>query len=124
MLRFLLRGRPGFPKASPGLVVAPTVSSRVYISSRQKVACYATNPSSDNSESSPTPDEPFPSSVTNGTNGNDAIIPEALGDGSSTDWSKSYYGLSSQPFAKDIAEILEKPLDPADIEMKPGAWAS
>ncbi|KAF8592668.1 mitochondrial genome maintenance MGM101 [Ramaria rubella] len=43
----------------------------------------------------------------------------ALGDSSSTDWSKSYYGLSVQPFTKETAEILEKPIDPQDIEMKP-----
>ena len=54
------------------------------------------------------------------SNNNGATLPEALGDGTSTDWSKSYYGLSSQPFTKEIAEILEKPIDPMDIEMKPG----
>ena len=39
-----------------------------------------------------------------------------------TDWSKSYHGLSSQPFPKEIADILLAPLDPLDVEMKPGAW--
>lgn len=37
-----------------------------------------------------------------------------------TDWSKSYHGLSEQAFSKDIAEILLAPIDPLDIEMKPG----
>jgi hypothetical protein len=37
-----------------------------------------------------------------------------------TDWSKSYHGLSSQAFSKDIADVLLAPIDPMDIEMKPG----
>lgn len=41
-------------------------------------------------------------------------------NGGATDWSKSYHGLSSQAFSKDIAEILLAPIDPLDIEMKPG----
>jgi hypothetical protein len=39
-----------------------------------------------------------------------------------TDWSKSYHGLSEQAFSKDIAEILLAPIDPMDIEMKPGVF--
>lgn len=38
----------------------------------------------------------------------------------STDWSKSYHGLSQQPFPKEVADILLAPIDPMDIEMKPG----
>ncbi|KAH7930627.1 mitochondrial genome maintenance MGM101 [Leucogyrophana mollusca] len=40
-------------------------------------------------------------------------------DSSATDWSKSYYGLSTQAFSKDIAEILLAPVDEMDVEMKP-----
>ncbi|TDL29375.1 mitochondrial genome maintenance MGM101 [Rickenella mellea] len=35
------------------------------------------------------------------------------------DWSKSYFGLSSEPFSKEAADILMAPIDPLDIEMKP-----
>lgn len=42
------------------------------------------------------------------------------GDGSTNDWSKSYFGLSVEPFSKEVAEILQAPLDPLDIEIKPG----
>jgi len=41
--------------------------------------------------------------------------PPLLGD----DWSKSYFGLSTQPFSAEVAEILQAPLNPNDIEMKP-----
>lgn len=37
-----------------------------------------------------------------------------------TDWSKSYHGLSSEPFSAEISNILQAPLDPEDVEMKPG----
>lgn len=45
---------------------------------------------------------------------------EGSGDGSPSDWSRSFHGLSSQPFDKDVSEILLAPVDPMDIEMKPG----
>lgn len=62
-----------------------------------------------------------PEIVVNG-NGNHTLIPEILGDGSSTDWSRSYFGLSAQPFSKETAEVLQQPLSPDDIEIKPGSW--
>lgn len=42
------------------------------------------------------------------------------GDGSKSDWSRSYHGLSLEPFPKETAEILQAPLSPEDIEIKPG----
>jgi hypothetical protein len=51
---------------------------------------------------------------------------ESLGDDgglAATDWSKSYHGLSSAAFPREAAEILQAPLDPNDIEMKPGRLA-
>jgi|SRR5882762_2876907 len=41
-----------------------------------------------------------------------------------TDWSKSYSGLSTQAFSKDIVEVLLAPIDPLDVEIKPGAFSS
>jgi hypothetical protein len=38
------------------------------------------------------------------------------------DWSKSYHGLASVAFPKDVADILQAPVDPLDIEMKPGEF--
>jgi len=39
-----------------------------------------------------------------------------------TDWSRSYHGLSTQAFSKDVADILLAPIDPLDIEVKPGTY--
>lgn len=37
-----------------------------------------------------------------------------------TDWSKSYHGLSEQAFSIEISEVLMAPINPLDIEIKPG----
>ena len=36
------------------------------------------------------------------------------------DWTTSFYGLSAKPFAREVADVLLRPLAPADIEIKPG----
>jgi hypothetical protein len=40
--------------------------------------------------------------------------------GSTTDWSRSYHGLSSQPFPVEVSDILQAAIEPLDIEIKPG----
>ncbi|KAH9999971.1 mitochondrial genome maintenance MGM101 [Russula vinacea] len=39
--------------------------------------------------------------------------------GSATDWSRSYHGLSTQPFSLEVANVLQASIDPLDIEIKP-----
>lgn len=41
-------------------------------------------------------------------------------DNTATDWSKSYHGLSQQPFPKEVADVLLAPIDENDVEIKPG----
>ena len=48
------------------------------------------------------------------------ILPDVKASDGTTDWSRSYAGLSVQPFPKEIAEILQSPVAPLDIEIKPG----
>jgi Mitochondrial genome maintenance MGM101 len=38
---------------------------------------------------------------------------------SQIDWSTSFHGLSDAPFSKDAADVLLKPLNPGDVEIKP-----
>jgi hypothetical protein len=40
-------------------------------------------------------------------------------DPSQVDWTSSFHGLSVEPFAKEAADVLLKPLDPEDVEIKP-----
>lgn len=35
------------------------------------------------------------------------------------DWTRSYHGLSVEPFPKEVADILLAPTDPEDVEIKP-----
>ncbi|TBU33049.1 mitochondrial genome maintenance MGM101-domain-containing protein [Dichomitus squalens] len=48
-----------------------------------------------------------------------ATISGSPKDPNSPDWSKSYFGLSTQPFPKEAAETLLAPVDPMDVEIKP-----
>jgi hypothetical protein len=59
---------------------------------------------------------PFP----NGATGlKDAAIGErSLEEGE--DWTRSFSGMAVEPFEKGVADILMKPLDADDIEIKPG----
>jgi hypothetical protein len=42
------------------------------------------------------------------------------GDNGKMDWSRSFHGLSTEAFPKEVVEILTAPLDPEDVEIKPG----
>ncbi|KAI0331307.1 Mgm101p-domain-containing protein [Cubamyces sp. BRFM 1775] len=48
-----------------------------------------------------------------------AVIGGSPRDPSHPDWSRSYFGLSTQPFPKEVAEVLMTPIDPLDVEIKP-----
>ena len=41
-------------------------------------------------------------------------------DPSTPDWSRSYFGLSMQPFPKEVADILLASVESKDVEIKPG----
>jgi len=51
-----------------------------------------------------------------------APLPDIKGRDGTTDWSRSYSGLSVQPFSKEVADILQAPIDPLNVEMKPGEY--
>ncbi|KAJ8087933.1 hypothetical protein PM082_013484 [Marasmius tenuissimus] len=51
------------------------------------------------------------------TNGAESL--SAAANDATTDWSRSYSGLSERPFPKEAADVLLAPVDPNDIEMKP-----
>ncbi|KAH9482298.1 Mitochondrial genome maintenance protein [Psilocybe cubensis] len=70
-------------------------------------------PSPAASSSTTTPSSPTPAQAET------PYFPDVNAPDGSTDWSKSYSGLGVQPFPKEAAKILQAPLDPMDIEMKP-----
>jgi len=70
--------------------------------------------------------EPFGDGNSNGGSNGTGVVGNGNGNGSrelQNDWSKSYHGLSSAAFAKEVAEILQAPVELLDIEMKPGEIA-
>lgn len=70
-------------------------------------------------------DAPIASSSQNAslTNGLDDEPQLSLDEGNNVhDWARSYHGLSQQPFDKETADILMKPLAADDVEIKPGKW--
>ena len=49
-----------------------------------------------------------------------ADVPIVLDEGTrQVDWTKSFHGLSSQPFSKEAAEVLMAPIPFDDVEVKP-----
>ena len=49
----------------------------------------------------------------------DQPVKLAEDDPSQVDWTSSFHGLAVQPFSKEAAAILLKPLNPEDVEIKP-----
>src|SRR5256885_1961743 len=40
------------------------------------------------------------------------------------DWSRSFHGLSTQPFSEEAAKVLTAPVEIDDVEIKPGTLGS
>lgn len=99
--------------------------------SAPRAKCYSTsladvNPDEDavrgsqataSSPPGPTPAAPTTTPKPSFTEG---FSPASTADVSGEDWTRSFHGLSTQPFSKETAEILQAPIDPLDLEMKPG----
>ncbi|KIM48736.1 hypothetical protein M413DRAFT_437913 [Hebeloma cylindrosporum] len=47
------------------------------------------------------------------------VLPDVKAIDGSTDWSRSYSGLSTKPFSAEISAVLQAPIDEMDVEMKP-----
>ena len=77
-----------------------------------------TQPPSSSTTSKPaTSSKPGTTSLTTGLS--DQPIKLAEDDPSQVDWTSSFHGLSVEPFPKEAADILLKPLNPEDVEIKP-----
>ncbi|KAI9793050.1 MAG: hypothetical protein M1816_000948 [Peltula sp. TS41687] len=55
-------------------------------------------------------------SLSDGLNDSPFTVDET---GQQVDWARSFHGLSAQPFAKEAADVLLKPIPLEDIEIKP-----
>ena len=79
----------------------------------------ARSTSASNSNTNP-PSIDEQSSISDITSGGLADEPLILDEGSQqVDWTRSFHGLSSQPFSKEAADILLAPIEYDEIEVKP-----
>ncbi|RDW66350.1 hypothetical protein BP6252_09985 [Coleophoma cylindrospora] len=84
-----------------------------------KPASAAPTPAPAKSAKSATPAIDDQSAIKDMTGGM-ADEPLILDEGSrQVDWTRSFHGLSAEPFSKEAADILLAPLDPEDVEVKP-----
>ncbi|KAF9178266.1 hypothetical protein BGZ51_007903 [Haplosporangium sp. Z 767] len=90
-------------ESRPGYSSSPS-SSKIGGDEGQSTPSFALNPSSSNNGGSPL---------------KDAVIGES-GAEDGQDWTRSFSGMAIEPFEKEVADILMKPLDADDIEIKPG----
>jgi hypothetical protein len=114
-----------FTSSSPFLPVHARALSTI----NNTLASTATKPNSNSKYNGH--DNTVPSSANNNSNGahfaqepqqpqNGPLPDFAIANGEGQyDWSRSYYGLSTQAFSSEIADSLLAPLDPLDIEIKP-----
>lgn len=49
----------------------------------------------------------------------DLVLEPANVPNGHVDWTRSYHGLSAEPFSKEAAAVLLAPVDPDDVEIKP-----
>lgn len=101
----------------------PAVSSRKSqfstLASSLRAEAPSPSPRAEPSSSSPPAEDPTAllSSQTHTLPGQSINVQED--DPAHIDWSRSFHGLSVEPFSKDAAEILLAPVNPDDVEIKP-----
>ena len=120
--RCFVQARSSSPRNTPSI----RQISRSFTSSHQ----YAATPATSLVRKTNDPAKPFPppksepaideqSSITDMTGGL-ADEPLILDEGSrQVDWTKSFHGLSAEPFSKEAADVLLAPIAPDDVEVKP-----
>lgn len=113
--RLISTSTRGAPRLLPNISVSAVTASRAALVRYNSTAASAPA----NGSKSETP-----AVTNNGTNNGgrpvDTPLPDSTASDGTTDWSKSYAGLSAAPFPKEIADVLLAPIDPLDVEIKPG----
>ena len=82
------------------------------------VAIRQAQPASTPSTSRPATSPPPPNSTASTPAPNESLKLQE-DDSTHVDWTKSFHGLSVQPFSKEAADVLLAPLAEADVEIKP-----
>lgn len=108
------------PRSSPRSLLFTASRRSVFTQSSDRKAQPATSPSPSSSKPPPAQPPPKsaqpPNSTTSSTNGPIKLQED---DPAHVDWTKSFHGLSVQPFSREAADILLAPLNADDVEIKP-----
>ncbi|EXJ80800.1 hypothetical protein A1O3_07084 [Capronia epimyces CBS 606.96] len=113
------------PSASPRTsicndLVAKRVVRSIFIPSSARRAEPAASPSPVSQKTTvPPKSAPNASNVQSTNSFDDQPLDTQADDPSRVDWTRSFHGLSTEPFSKEAADILQAALDPEDIEIKP-----
>ena len=101
--------------------IVPTQSRRsIFTQSSIRKAQPATTPASSTSSSPPAQPPPKAAQSSSSTTSTaDEPIKLQEEDPTHVDWTKSFHGLSVQPFSKEAADVLLAPINPEDVEIKP-----
>ncbi|KAL9112971.1 MAG: hypothetical protein Q9227_002836 [Pyrenula ochraceoflavens] len=107
------------PRAATQAATAPSPSSQPTPSPQSRPPPPPPPPSS----SSATPTSKTPTRPLNSTTGLSDAPPSTLtlseDDPTAVDWTRSFHGLSAQPFSKEAAAVLLAPITEEDVEIKP-----
>jgi hypothetical protein len=103
--------------AAPSQSLRPSLGRTIFTQSLPRRAEAAVNPPS---KPTPAPEAatttPKPRSL---QNLDDQPLTLQENDPSQVDWTRSFHGLSAEPFSNEIADVLQTPLKDDDIEIKP-----
>lgn len=98
---------------STAYIRKPTPAARPPLPSSVNLNTSTTSPPA---RTPPVDDQPQIQDLTNGLSDEPLILNEGTRQ---VDWTRSFHGLSSQPFSKEAAEILLAPIPFDDVECKP-----
>ncbi|BDD58099.1 hypothetical protein MAP00_003406 [Monascus purpureus] len=90
------------------------------VSSRKQPPSTPTTLSADRASriTAPTPSQPTTSNISK-TGLSDRPLELETSPEENIDWTRSFHGLSAEPFPKEAADILLAPTDPEEVEIKP-----
>ena len=101
-------------------IVPPRGTRSIVTQSLIRKAQPATSPASSSTPTPPTHAAPKPTQSSSSTpSTSDEPIKLQEDDPTQVDWTKSFHGLSVQPFSKEAADVLLAPVNPEDVEIKP-----
>lgn len=128
-MSFIVRrtlGRHIYSLSSTGVAFQPRTSSAFPLSRFVTTPATSVSGSTSNTKPAASVSGPAPNTKPEkiqNTGLNDSpelVLNEGPGAEDRVDWSKSFHGLSVEPFKKEAADVLLAPLDPEEVEVKPG----